>query len=650
MRPSIADLTVWCDDLDGPWHGDGVAVRPAGVASPPPVAADADAVEVGVALVESGHVDSEARLAVRGADGRVGTVRVGDVLAAVAQAIRDGLHAADRVRHHFRALIETSSDVLMVLDAQARIIYLSGSALRLFGFDPDEWIGRRASDALHPDDRAHLRRLFENSVAHPGQSLTDTTRLTDGSGRSRYFELTVTNRFHDENVGGIVVNYHDVTDQRALEAQLRRRATVDDLTGLANRPALREFLDHHVALADATNRLGLLLLDLDGFKAINDRFGHLVGDDVLHVVGRRLDRLAGPDDLTSRLGGDEYAVAMPDVTPTRLWERAGEIVAALQEPVTVDGRHLLVHASVGMAFTDRPIGREELLRRADVAMYAAKAGGRNRAAGWSTALDERSNRLGALAGDLKVMLDGDRLDLHYQPIVAAADGRVIGAEALLRWPAHLDRIGPGEMVAVAEQQGLMWELTSWVIDRACRDRARWPAAATGVGIPRVSVNVSPTDLERPEIVDVVAEACARHGLGHQALQIEITESELSRNLAEVGRQLDRLRRQGVSVAVDDFGSGYSSLGQLGAVPADVLKIDRSLVSRLGVGPRALLLVRTVVDLAAGFDLRTVAEGVETEEQAALLREAGVDALQGFLLARPGPAALLRLGGAPVPTG
>ena len=319
------------------------------------------------------------------------------------------------------------------------------------------------------------------------------------------------------------------------------------------------------------------------------------------------------------------------------------MIDALQQTVVLDGRNLLVHASVGSVWTDAFIDREELLRRADVAMYSAKAQGKNRSVVWQDGLDEHSDRWAGLAGDLKAAIDDSGLELHYQPIVEPS-GAVVAAEALLRWPHHRWMVSPTEVVAVAEQQGLMFELTCWVIDRACADRARWPGPTTGPDIARISINVSPTDLERPAIVDVIGSACARHGLDPSAIQIEVTESALSTDRSELVRQLRHLRRLDVSVAVDDFGAGYSSLGRLGSIPADILKIDRSFVARLHHGDRDRLVVRSIVELAGGFGLRTVAEGVETARQAEILTELGVDQMQGYFFGRPGPATALTVTG------
>jgi diguanylate cyclase len=436
-----------------------------------------------------------------------------------------------------------------------------------------------------------------------------------------------------------------VTRMALLTADRSRAARLDPLTGLANRTALERAvatgLAQHAdraASAAPERRLALLLLDLDGFKQVNDALGHRVGDRLLVEVGRRLARAAGDDDVVARLGGDEFAVVVPalrDVAGARA--RATEIAAALAEPVLLDGLPLDVSASVGVAvYPEHGSDFATLMQHADVAMYDAKARGDSLAV-YAPESDHNSpERLGLLA-DLRRALespDGPGITLYYQPQIEIATGAVVGVEALLRW-SHPDRglVDPEELIRVAEHSAVMRLLTLRVVDQVIDQLAAWGPAASRL---RVAVNVSVRDLHTGEIADRIAERLNAAGVPAERLELEITESALMADPRRVLATLARLKRLGVAIALDDFGTGYSSMLHLRRLPLAEVKIDRSFVLGVATDPDDAAIVRSMIDLARALGLRVVAEGVEDERTWRMLVDAGCDVALGWFFARPMP--------------
>jgi diguanylate cyclase (GGDEF)-like protein len=413
----------------------------------------------------------------------------------------------------------------------------------------------------------------------------------------------------------------------------RREALTDDLTRLPNRRALFRELEVLTAAGErSARRFALLQLDLDGFKELNDTLGHHAGDDLLVAVSRRLEEVV-PGTL-ARLGGDEFAAIVPEGHDARAV--AAAIGAALHVPFGIEGVGVAVNASVGIAhFPQDAQDSRELARRADVAMYDAKRLG-TVVAGYTAEHDEHSLDRLALAGDLRSAFDRDELWLAFQPQVDIASGRISGAEALIRWrhPVRGD-VPPGVLLPIAERTGLMPQLTLWVLDRAVAQAAQW--RRTGLDI-RVAVNVSAIVLVDATLPDRIAETLTRHALTADNLVVEVTEDAVMRDTSRAIDILDRIKASGVEIAVDDFGTGQSSLEQLKNVPADELKLDRSFVLGMVEDPQDAAIVGSVVGLGRALGLRVVAEGVETAQVWQRLAELGCDVAQGFGLARPMPAA------------
>jgi diguanylate cyclase (GGDEF)-like protein len=427
----------------------------------------------------------------------------------------------------------------------------------------------------------------------------------------------------------------DVTDAQRREQDLTRLANVDSLTGLASRHQFHTALNAF-DLTDPEISTGLLLLDLDNFKAVNDTLGHATGDQLLHLVAQRLASVTSATDLLARLGGDEYALIVRGARDAlEVVARGQAMLDALRAPFAISNVHIEVRGSVGAACAPVDASRADtLLQAADTALYAAKEGGRNTVFLFDRELAERTRSRTQMTQDLAQAILRDELAVHYQPQIDASSGALIGFEALVRWNrGHLGMIQPAEFIELAEETGLIVRIGVWVLRDACRTAVNWPDAA------QVSVNLSASQFSSRSLLSDVAAALTDSGLPPDRLELEITESALIEDRIVARETLRALRAMGVHVALDDFGTGYSSLSYLGTFPLDRLKIDRSFVIALEYDPngQALAIVQTIIQLARGLQLATTAEGVETAAQLRALRAQGCDAIQGYCVARPMPA-------------
>jgi diguanylate cyclase (GGDEF)-like protein len=420
-----------------------------------------------------------------------------------------------------------------------------------------------------------------------------------------------------------------VGQMRRQATQLEDLATQDELTGLANRRRFEQRLTEAVA----TGTPQVFMLDLTGFKAINDRLGHAVGDRLLVAVARRLARVMRDEDVVARTGADEFAVLVPEATETEGDVIVSRLSAALREPFDAGGHRLLVGAGIGVADATGTRDPMEVLRRADVAMYAAKAsGGRYRRYGVD--LDDQADEEARLGAELRAGLDGGQFRMVYQPIVSLPDGRLKYVESLVRWQ-HPARgfVSPADFVPVAEQNGLIVELGEWILRTACAQFVRWRDEHGGAAPQRISVNVSARQLAEPGFAGVVAEVLATTGMDPDHLIVEVTETAVFGGGVAVQAVID-IHGLGVRIALDDFGTGHSSLGLLQTVPVDVLKVDKSFVDNLTMAGRHAVIATALIQVSNGLGLTAVAEGVETAEQAAELHRLGYQYAQGYHFGRP----------------
>ncbi len=537
----------------------------------------------------------------------------------------------------WRSLVQHGHDLIVVLSADLRITYASPSAEVILARDPAELVGTDALSLVHPDDVASavesfLARVADADRAHHGNRV----RVSTATGGWRWLDTFATNLLHDPDVGGVIVNAWDVTGQVEHEQELLHLARHDNLTGLPNRVLFSERLERALAEGRTSGATtGLLMLDLDRFKDVNDTLGHESGDRVLAELAARLALAVRADDVVGRIGGDEFAVVLPDAGDAATVEAvARRILEACAEPVEDGGMLLRVGASIGMVLAPEH-GNEGslLLRRVDAAMYRAKETRVGVAVASEGDLDEGRRRL-EVAGELRNAIEQGELVCEYQPKCSLLDGRLVGVEALVYWDhPERGRIGPDGFLPDAEHLGLMAPLTIWVLGEALALLATWVEEGRDL---TMAVNVSATALHDPHFVEMVDCAVAASGADPTRLVLEVTEQAAMIQPDVSLQAMIALRERGIGFSIDDFGTGQSSLTYLHLLPVQEVKIDRSFVARLGDGSPEATIARSVVDLAHNLGMTALAEGIETEATLLLLRSYGCDLGQGWHLGRPMP--------------
>jgi diguanylate cyclase (GGDEF)-like protein len=428
----------------------------------------------------------------------------------------------------------------------------------------------------------------------------------------------------------------EIEARTAAERDAREQARHDPLTGLPNRRFFEERLDENLAGVGATHRMAVFMLDLDGFKAVNDTYGHAAGDKALSEFSRRVSNVLRPGTFLSRIGGDEFAIIQPGIgSLDEATNLARHIAAAVAEPFVINGVTAEIGVGIGIAVApDDGTEPEELVKRADRALYRAKAAGRSSVCFFEPEMDARVERRKQIERDLRTAVAADTIVPHYQPLVSLdGDSRIVGFEALARWQSEsLGYIGPDVFIPIAEEIGLMPALSGQLLRRACLDTKAWPPTFT------LAFNISPVQLRDPTVGLRILSILAETGFSPHRLEIEITESALVENIAVAQAVIDELRAAGIRIALDDFGTGYATLSQLLSFRLDKIKIDRSFVSHLNESHDGQVIIRAILGLAKGFGLTTTAEGIEDAAQLAYLKANGCTEGQGYLFSKAVPAA------------
>ena len=535
----------------------------------------------------------------------------------------------------FRSLVQHSSNVIIVTKTDGSMRFVSPSAARVFGYDPFELVGQDLTGLLHPEDQARAADFFKEATASPGVTGPVEWRFRQSDGSWLHAELLATNLLNDQTVRGIVLNTRDVSERKRLEQQLTHQAFHDPLTGLANRALFRDRVSHALALAQREGRpITVLFLDLDDFKKVNDSLGHAEGDRLLIAAAERFLSCARAADTVARLGGDEFAILIEHVAAadghSGLLER---LTSAMAHPFTLSGNQIQVSASIGLAAASRDETADDLLRNADVAMYAAKRRGKGRSETYESRMYADVRARLEMEAALRTAIERCELTLYYQPIVNLESGSLYGVEALLRWEhPQYGLLLPQHFIPLAEETGLISHLGGWVLAEACRQVQAWRLAYPHIQLS-VSVNISGRQLQGAGITEQLSDALAatrRGSVGGDSR--DHRERADAADATSVLEHLRGLKALGIRLAIDDFGTGYSSLSYLQRFPIDILKIAKPFVEEVGQGADRSALARAIIGLGDTLKLHTIAEGIEMAEQRAALIGLGCLLGQGHYFA------------------
>ncbi|MBI3222947.1 MAG: EAL domain-containing protein [Nitrosomonadales bacterium] len=553
----------------------------------------------------------------------------------------------------YRYLVDNSPDIIYTLDEDGLFTFINERVQHLLGFSRDELIGRHYSVLVHEEDIELARYVFKERRIGERASRNVELRLKCGNGgnENRTFENSLlTISFNsmgmyasEQNEGGreFFGTYgvaRDITERKRVEDLIAYHAYHDVLTDLPNRPLFKDRLGLAVIQAQRSEtKLAVMLVDLDRFKLVNDTLGHIKGDELLQQAAARLKACLRRGDTLSRLGGDEFTLVLPDFRNRQDVEDIAEkCLGCLQQPFLLDGHEVQISASIGIAlFPDHGSSGDELVRHADIAMYHVKGLGKNGRAFYDDSMVDVSHHKLAMEQALRKALERHELEMYYQPQVDVTTGRIVGAEALMRWN-HPERglLSAGEFLATTEENGLMLPISDWMLEAIFSDLIEWNAVG-GEAI-RMSLNLSPLYLDRGGFFEKLKGSLTRYGVPAEQIEVEVTENICIRNPQRAIEQLNRLDQVGVSVAIDDFGTGYSSLAYLQRFPIHTIKIDQSFVREIHRDDSHAPIVLAVISIAKGLGLNVIAEGVETETQASYLQRAGCSTMQGYLYHRPIP--------------
>ncbi len=555
------------------------------------------------------------------------------------RAMSQRLKASERLH---RYLVESSPDLIFTLDAEGRFSYINPRVTPLLGFEREALLRRPFTTLIMPEDVDRVCTLLAQPNVMPIESFNVELRLRRNP--AIYDEgVTVSltglpMQSQSDHGAGLYGVARDISERKRAEEIISFQAYHDQLTQLPNRALFKDRLE--LAITQAQRRggtLAVMFIDVDRFKLVNDTYGHAEGDTLLRAIAARLSTTLRRGDTLARLGGDEFTVLLPEIAlPEDAEIIAAKILDALSAPIPLSHDDYRVTLSIGIALFPRDGSTaEDLTRNADIAMYQVKRSGKNAFRFFDPTLNTHHRERIALENDLREALQRKEFELHYQPQVSVGRREIIGMEALLRWNHPvLGRLAPGSFIEIAEELGLIGEISRWVMEEACTQLVRW--RVDGHMAVRMSINMSPLDFDRQDIVNSITDCLLRHTLPPERMELEITESLMMKDAAGVAATIKALRGAGISIAIDDFGTGYSALAYLQKFPVSTLKIDRSFVRDLK-STRSNPIISAITGIARGFDLDIVAEGVEQPEQVEALRLLGCDVMQGYYFARPASA-------------
>ena len=539
----------------------------------------------------------------------------------------------------FRTAFENAPIGVALVDLSRRYLRVNYALCEMLGYSEEELLEKTSQEITHPEDLEksaertrqalenevgsyHLEKRYIHADGHVVWAISSVSLVQDSEGNPDHF----------------VSLFQDVTERRALEERLEYQAFHDSLTGIPNRALFTDRLEHALSrLNRRKDPIAVLFVDLDNFKHVNDSLGHEAGDRLLVAAAERLRESVRPEDTVARLGGDEFTVLLEGIVDRGGAARAAERISrSMQAPFHLDGREIFTGVSIGIALTDAiPEETEDLLKNADLALYSAKRKGRSRYEFFEEELDAQLREHLELEGDLRRAIEREEFRIYYQPKISISTGEIVSLEALVRWE-HPERglLEPDEFLPVAEESDLIVQIGEWVLDEVCRQGRAWQERYPGESTPRVCTNISPRQFLHTNLVDRVAEVLQESGLEAGRLSLEIDEGILMEDAEANVEKLTALNDLGLHIVIDDFGTAYSSLAQLKNLPLNILKIDRSLVVKLGEEPEDKAIVKAMIQLAQALGWAVTAQGVESYEQLATLRELGCDIVQGYYFTRP----------------
>jgi diguanylate cyclase (GGDEF)-like protein/PAS domain S-box-containing protein len=542
---------------------------------------------------------------------------------------------ADLRDRRFAALTENSTDLVLVINARGSATYVSQSFQAVLGHAPQTLMGTGYRILFRGQSSEALAAALDDAYTGVRKPRRYEFHVNHADGSAAVIDASITNSLADPSVAGVVLNAQNVTESHRAQVQLVRQATHDALTGLPNRTLLNDLLTEDLVAAEADDRqIGLLLVDLDRFKDVNEALGHQSGDALLCEVAERLRRYVPEGGLVARLGGDEFAVVMRETDIEAATSYAHRLIGVLSRPFALPAQTLVISASLGIAVSEPGATAPGLLRQADVAIHAAKRR-RSGVAVFSSSHDERALKRLEMSSDLPSAIASGQLVLHYQPQMDVRSGLVRAAEALVRWE-HPDRglIAPDLFLPLAEEIGLMNRLTEWVLDAAISQIRTWNSIGLRI---RLSVNLSAEDLRDGTLSATISRLLSKYEVSAEQLCLELTETTLTTEAERAAECLRTLAKSGIRISIDDFGTGYSSLSHLKQFTVDELKIDKQFVMGMQEDADDAAIVRSTIELAHRLGIDVVVEGVENDETYGDIRRMRAECAQGYLIGRPMPA-------------